>query len=418
MKSCKYIQTAIYFAPDELRVCCQRFHVDGVLKGDVSLTDVKALDFVDSATILSLKQKLLTGINAGTDKRCDGCQYLVDQDWSPLGSQKIDLISIEDHSLCNMKCDYCSPTYYGGVPPQYEIDWLELASSISHDCYFAWGGGEPTIRRDFDSLFDHLATKISKHSYHKIFTNCLTFSPSLEKYLSEGRVQIITSVDAGDEETFRKVRGAPGIQKVFRNLKRYNEVNPNGITIKYILTSENSDISNLEKFTKLIIENGLSNCPILISTDFKKELVSIKEINIAVEFYNVLKKAKIGKIIYDDHFVKRSPRDRIIISSESQVQNINPGAGFAICGTGYHSDLLTSRIKSRFPSAHLLYVETNANKINDPKRKIITYEELSESFSDVNILIGSTTFANEILNRLESHNIDFDRIISELVFLK
>ena len=45
---------------------------------------------------------------------------------------------------------------------------------------------------------------------------------------------ITTSIDAGTEETFQKVRGAKRFEKVLSNLKLYSKLNPDLVTIKYI----------------------------------------------------------------------------------------------------------------------------------------------------------------------------------------
>ena len=108
MKSCKYIQSAIYLAPNEIRVCCQRFHMDGVLKGDVVLKKLDENDQLTADKIIEWKKNLVSNINSGSDDRCDGCSYLIEKNWQSIEAEKIDLISIEDHSLCNMKCTYCN----------------------------------------------------------------------------------------------------------------------------------------------------------------------------------------------------------------------------------------------------------------------------------------------------------------------
>ena len=39
--SCQDLQQSIYFGPRELRHCCQRFFVDGKMKGDVKILSVQ-----------------------------------------------------------------------------------------------------------------------------------------------------------------------------------------------------------------------------------------------------------------------------------------------------------------------------------------------------------------------------------------
>ena len=35
--SCRFLQRAVYYAPDELRHCCKRFYHKGEMKGDVPM---------------------------------------------------------------------------------------------------------------------------------------------------------------------------------------------------------------------------------------------------------------------------------------------------------------------------------------------------------------------------------------------
>ena len=51
---------------------------------------------------------------------CSGCPLLQRKDWTPIEDEKFNLISIESHSRCNMRCEYCSDTYYGGKEPNYD----------------------------------------------------------------------------------------------------------------------------------------------------------------------------------------------------------------------------------------------------------------------------------------------------------
>ena len=67
------------------------------------------------------------------------------------------LLSVEQHSFCNLRCTYCSEMFYGGKKPQYDV-W-GFASKLSqegsfHNCrQVVWGGGEPTLDKSFENIF-------------------------------------------------------------------------------------------------------------------------------------------------------------------------------------------------------------------------------------------------------------------------
>ncbi len=140
--SCKYIQKSVYCAPNEIRACCQRYFVDGKLKGDVSLVTVNEKRNVSYKEIIEAKKSLVRGINNGTDERCNGCPYLKLDNWPEIENEELGGISIENHSVCNMRCTYCSEIYFGGIKPQYDIDFLlSDIPGVSTDLHIAWGGG-------------------------------------------------------------------------------------------------------------------------------------------------------------------------------------------------------------------------------------------------------------------------------------
>ena len=75
-KSCIYIQKAIYLAPHEVRACCQRFFVDGKMKGDVVLIMLEGERDIEYSEVVEAKKTLIEGINNGADDRCSGCFLL------------------------------------------------------------------------------------------------------------------------------------------------------------------------------------------------------------------------------------------------------------------------------------------------------------------------------------------------------
>ena len=53
------MQSSIYFAPNMLRHCCQRFFVKGKMKGDVEILKVKNDNDINIENIIKEKKKLL-----------------------------------------------------------------------------------------------------------------------------------------------------------------------------------------------------------------------------------------------------------------------------------------------------------------------------------------------------------------------
>ena len=57
--SCEDLQGSIYFGPNALRHCCQRFFVNGKMQGDVEILKVKSNNDINVQDIISEKKKLL-----------------------------------------------------------------------------------------------------------------------------------------------------------------------------------------------------------------------------------------------------------------------------------------------------------------------------------------------------------------------
>ena len=95
------------------------------MKGDVAIVD-RVDKSLTHELIQSARKRLIENINSEKDDRCDGCNYLIEKDWPEIDNEFISTISIEDHSICNMRCTYCSDIYYGGKKADTYLNWFEI----------------------------------------------------------------------------------------------------------------------------------------------------------------------------------------------------------------------------------------------------------------------------------------------------
>ena len=121
--SCYDIHNSLFLAPDQVRTCCKRFFRNGKMKGDVVLVESKNQE-INKSSIEKAKKKILTEINQGVSEDCLGCPFLEFKHWKNLEPLDIEHISFEYHSVCTMKCIYCSDKFYGGKKPTYNISNL------------------------------------------------------------------------------------------------------------------------------------------------------------------------------------------------------------------------------------------------------------------------------------------------------
>ena len=425
-KSCIHIQNSIYLAPYEIRTCCQRFFVDGKMKGDVSLVACQDKKGIEYAEVVEAKRALIKGINEGTDDRCDGCFLLKEQNWDDVADDQVNMISIENHSLCNMKCSYCSEVYYGGVEPQYSLEYLfEGLNNVGDNLHIAWGGGEPTVRKDFEHLFLVLNKKFHPRT-QRIFTNALKYSPTVKTALDERISSITTSIDAGTEETFNQVRGSKGLRKVLQSLERYSQVSPDLITVKYIFTQENFDHHNLYKFVEEVKVFNLIKCNYLISANFTYKALDDNIIFSIISLYFMLYTEGIHAVSFDDHVFHKVREIGLDVDSyidnltqvDSQTQAVKDivnsfkvkDNNVIIWGTGEFSKYLldTANNKGLMVSGVVDGMEEKWGS------SFMGFEVKSPEFlldDESDIIIASVNFYGEVFNKIMSLGVSKDRVI-------
>ena len=308
MLSCESLHGSVYFAPDQLRHCCKRFFRNGKMQGDVEIFKVNSGNDITFEKIVEHKKKLYDDINAGKETPCTGCPWLVRDEWKPIEEMKIKHISMEVHSVCNLKCTYCSEIYYGGKQPNYDIEKVltdfQSKGAIAKDVSLVWGGGEAVLLKNFDKVFTNVSNML-KPKFNYIFTNAIIFKDTIADFLGRNLAKIIVSVDAGTPEVFKKVRGADTFVKVFENLKRYAATKGQNVTIKYILMEENSTKDEVLGFVENVKKYGLEKCTFQISANYKLDGISDQGIEAAFFLYTKLKELGIHLINFDDHLKPR-----------------------------------------------------------------------------------------------------------------
>lgn len=267
--SCKDLDSSIFLGPDEIRACCKRFFIGGIRKGDVVL--INADPDINLDKIQAAKQDLINSMNVGSATECSGCPYI---ERRPFYKGGIDYISLENFAYCNMRCSYCSPKYYGGTEAKYNsaaivAQAIQQHGGLEDDYHVVWGGGEPTLSPYFENINISLSAT-SKSGKIRVLSNSLRYSSNLASSLRDKRFHLVTSIDAGTETTFLKVRGKRGLLDVIDNLISYQKEldDPRRITIKYILGPNNYNTDELREFASLIADASLLNCLFQVSCDF------------------------------------------------------------------------------------------------------------------------------------------------------
>ena len=432
--SCKYIHHSVYLAPNELRHCCKRFYVNGKMKGDVKIFPVKNTSDINSKKILKAKKKLYDEINKNKKTPCSGCPYLFKDHWPNFNKLEVKHISIESHSVCNMKCTYCSDTYYGGKKSNYNLHSvlkeMNKSKSLSKKIDISWGGGEPLLLDNFDQTFEFVTENL-KPASTMVYTNATKYSKTLEKYLINGKIKITTSIDAGTLKTFKKIRGVKIFKKVLQNLEKYFFKANKGIIIKYILTKENFQESELKAFLNKMKEYNLGRCEFQISSDFTNEKLSKKQVLSALNLYFSLKKLGTKNCFFDYHLRPRVQQviKKFIVNNDYEFKKFITNNRFnhikfekikkiIIWGAGDtgRNIINDSYILKKYNIKIDFFVDKDPGLQN---KKINNINILKPSLvlnSNSQIIIASTNFYEEIKKNLISMGVKDKRVLDGIYF--
>ena len=417
--SCDALHHAIFAAPDVFRHCCKRFFVRGKMKGDVEIFNFTSDANISYEKIREGKIKLYENINQGRRTPCTGCPWLRKDVWAPLDKLEISHISIEHHTICNLRCIYCSEMYYGGGEAAYDVkhlfEELSINNAISKKLSIVWGGGEPILLKSFDDVFSTITDQY-KPIHNNVFTNATIYSKTLEKYLRKNKASITTSIDAGSVEIYKAIRGRDKLHTVLENLKKYHEAGSDNVTIKYILIFENASEKELSAFIRKIKEYGLEKCSFQISSNFKDDAITDEIAKAAIVLFNQLKTLGTTMINFDDHLRPRiNAKKELLIGQDTyhkdDVSNI------VIWGAGEYARRMLEESSFLRDKNIKFFVDSNSEKhgkeingfkIRPPK------DILSES--NISIFIASTIHYREIYNELTTMGILAKNIIDATVF--
>ncbi|MEW6008466.1 MAG: radical SAM protein [Candidatus Omnitrophota bacterium] len=413
--SCSGLHYSIFAAPDVLRHCCKRFFVNGQMRGDVEIFKVFSNSDISTKKILEHKQKLYEDINSGKETPCSSCPWIKYDDWEPFNKLKIKHLSIENHTVCNLRCTYCNETYYGGKKSNYDImhlyKELKLKDAFDENISLVWGGGEPLLLNSFYEIFSTLTQELAP-SRNNIFTNAIIYSDSVAKYLKEGKVTITTSIDAGFRSTYNKIRGSDKLITVLQNLKKYYQCDKDGITVKYLLLQENSNEDEVLAFVDKIKEYGLSGCTFQISTNYKTERIDEKIARTSIFLFNELKKCGTKLINFDDHLRPRlnSMRDSLNIKSSYSDKDV------IIWGAGDYAEMMLKE-SSFFNNRNIrCFVDSSRQKHG---KKFGPYEikppKAVLENEDTYIFIASTSYYRQIYSQILDMGVSPKRIIDDVV---
>lgn len=243
--SCRYIEHGMDFEHERLETCCFTCHSGG---GHITLNPEYKGEMIDWEKFFELKRKYREEHKKGNIlPNCTGCIFLEEKEWDD--EDYIDFLQFNYWVQCNSKCTYCYEVQnrkkfekikpYNTVPIIKEMIEKNILRSGGE---IAFGGGEPTIAPEFEDLINLLTENGFKNM--RIHSSGIKYSPAIAEAIKKGVLNIVISIDAGCEKTYKKIKNVNCYKKVLENMKKYASVNTYGhglMTSKYIIIPNVND---------------------------------------------------------------------------------------------------------------------------------------------------------------------------------
>lgn len=224
--SCRYIEHGMDFEHTRLETCCFVCHTGG---GKITLYPQYNGENIDWNEFFERKRKYREEHKKGNlTPNCAGCVFLQEKEWDD--EDYIDYLQFNYWVKCNSNCTYCyevqNKEIYAKIKPYNTVpiikDMIEK-KILRPGGEISFGGGEPTIAPEFEELIKLFVD--NNFTYMRIHSSGIKYSPAIAEGIKKGIINVVISIDAGCEKTYKKIKRVNTYKKVLENMKKYAEAN-------------------------------------------------------------------------------------------------------------------------------------------------------------------------------------------------
>ncbi len=271
--SCIHLEHGITFFSNSVQICCISSHPGG---GNILQIENYHGEPINWEDIFSKRSIMRENIKNGIiPDKCQGCYYLKEGDWN--SENYFDEVLIGHFTHCNCNCIYCytekdkkffnqNKTYnvYPIIKDMIDKGILSKNSTIT------FGGGEPTILKEFEELVYML---LDYDVYNiRIHSDGIKYSSAIEKGLKLGKITLITSIDSGSKEVYQKIKQVQCYDQVWKNLANYAKTKNGLIRTKFVLIpGVNDSLAEVKNWLKQTYEAGITDVAFDIEDNWFKE---------------------------------------------------------------------------------------------------------------------------------------------------
>lgn len=271
--SCIHLEHGITFFSNSVQICCISSHPGG---GNILQIDNYKGEPIDWDSIFEKRNVMREGIRNGLiPEKCTGCYYLKENDWNT--DNYFDEVLIGHFTHCNCNCIYCyteKDKKFFNQNVTYNIlpvikDMIDKGV-LSKKATITFGGGEPTILKEFEDLV-YLLLDYDVYNI-RIHSDGIKYSPAIEKGLKLGKITLITSVDSSSPEVYEKIKQVQCFDKVFKNLENYAKTQNGLIRTKYVLIpGYNDNLAEAKNWMQKTYDIGVRHIAFDIEDNWFKE---------------------------------------------------------------------------------------------------------------------------------------------------
>lgn len=265
-KGCEYLGNQILYRENSFSPCCSTgqgplVRTSGTVRQRLSLWH----DYTS---------RLITSVqHGGSENNCQKCHLLKTGFWRK--SIKLNSFTFgvnHQTDVCNFKCIYCHSAEHldskkedtGNYRLSNVLTQLsELPEYNTEELAIRFGNGEFCAYKHCDEILDIFQKTKWKMT---LYSNCSIYKKQIADLMDSGRIRsLITSLDAGTRETFKKIKQRDMFDKVVDNLRRY-PTDKTSFYIKYIFLEDiNDNETEVDRFYEIAKD---LNSNIILSSNF------------------------------------------------------------------------------------------------------------------------------------------------------
>lgn len=299
--SCHLLEHGISIEKNNIKNCCLAKPTNELEPIVLESYDAQNLDW---DKLFENKRKQRQAQKTARIPECEGCYVSEDEVWDD--DDYISYINFNHWVKCNSNCIYCYTQYC--KDKSHENIYPSIVELINRNQFRNTGeitfqGGEPTILEEFDDLINLFLDQKAKIRVH---SSGILYSKAIERGLKDGLLTVVISPDAGDKETYKKVKRVDSFEKVCENIQKYSDVlgsdNKHLLQVKYIIIpGYNDSIKNVDNWFKIVKQAKIKN--IIFDIEFiyqKNNPVMSKHMYMLIDYIKYsAKKSGLNCNLYD-----------------------------------------------------------------------------------------------------------------------